>query len=138
LSLIFLAATLAPGQEPAVANPKAPQSPRQPLVATANAPEDHLSLAVYFRELASQEEALAKSYDHLARIYKEKVLPAGLDAVSAREMKDQYKRLAEVEKKAAAAAATIAAYHTRLAELVVHSPTAAEHTRPRDASAFRR
>ena len=33
--------------------------------------EDHLSLAGYFRELASQELALAESYEHIAALYKE-------------------------------------------------------------------
>jgi hypothetical protein len=115
-----------------------PQAAGKQSAAAARAPEDHLSLAAYFQELASQEQLLAKSYERLARIYREKTPPPGLDADSAREMKEQFRRLAETEKKAAAAAATLAAYHGRQAEQMVQSPIAFEHTSPGDTSAFRR
>ena len=138
LSLFLLATSLARAQERAAGNPSALQLPGKPSMTTAHVPEDHVGLAAYFRDLASQEESLAKSYERMAKLYREKVLPPGLDRAAAREIKDEYKRLAEMEKRAAAAAATIAAYHTRLAELMAHSPVAAEHTTLGDLSAFRR
>jgi hypothetical protein len=139
LSVCFLAALRSvAAQEPAAGNPKVPQSPHQSLATTANAPEEHLSLAAYFRELASQEQALAKSYDRIARIYEEKALPSGLDAAVAREMKNQLRRLAETEKKAAQAASNLAAYHARLAELVDHPPVVATKQVNPQGSAFRR
>jgi hypothetical protein len=91
-----------------------------------------------FQDLAAQEQALAESYEHMAKIYKEKTLPPDLDGALARQMQKQYSRLAETEKRAAEAAASIAAYHARLAEFVEHLPaTETKHANPQD-SAFRR
>jgi hypothetical protein len=80
--------------------------------------EDYLSLAARLSELASQERALANAYSRLAAIYENGVMPPGTDAASAREITDQYKRLAEAEKKAAAAAESVATYHSRVADRV--------------------
>jgi hypothetical protein len=84
--------------------------------------EEHLSLAAYFSELASQERALADSYSRLAAIYIDKTPPPGTDTPTARELANQYSRVAEAAKKAAAAAASVAAYHSRLAEQVGDTP----------------
>ena len=78
--------------------------------------EDHLSLAGYFRELASQELALAESYEHIAALYKENAQHQGADPVSAAEMENQYRRLAEIERRAAKLTESLADYHGRLAE----------------------
>jgi len=139
--LLFLCLA-APGpvaaQEPGAGGPKPAQGSNTHPLDKGSMPEDHFRLAKYFRELAAREQALAKSYDHIARIYQEKTLPLGLDPASARAMKNQYKRLAETEKKAADAAATVAEYHARLAELVERLPAeAAKQANPQDA-AFRR
>src|SRR5215475_3700122 len=77
---------------------------------------DELSLARYFRELATQEHALADSYRRMAALYKDKTAPLGLDPSSARELRNQYRRLAEIETKTAEAANDLAEYHGRLAE----------------------
>jgi hypothetical protein len=78
--------------------------------------EDHLSLAGYFRDLASQELALAESYEHIAALYKENAQHQGTDPVSAAEMENQYRRLAEIERRAAKLTESLADYHGRLAE----------------------
>jgi hypothetical protein len=78
--------------------------------------EDHLSLAGYFRDLASQEQALAESYEHIAALYKENTRHQGANPVPAAEMENQYRRLAEIERKAAKLTASLADYHGRLAE----------------------
>jgi hypothetical protein len=125
-------------QEPMASNPKPTSSLSPVSIDTATTPKDHLRLADYFRDLAAQEQALAKSYDRIAKIYKDRTLPPGLDPASAREMKNQYRHLAETGKKAAEAAATIAAYHVRLADLVERLPVApGKQANPQD-SAFRR
>jgi hypothetical protein len=128
----------APAQELTLRNPKPAASVSPFSIGAAIAPEEHLHLAQYFRDLASQEQALAKSYERIAKIYKEKTLPPGLDAALAREMKNQYRRLADTEKRAAEAAVAVAAYHARLAELVERLPIeTAKPANPQD-SAFRR
>ena len=106
--------------------------PKPPHTSTA----DHLLLARYFRDLASQEQALAESYERLAEIYQEQSPPPGLDAAKTRELNDQYRRLAEAERKGAVTAAGIAAYHSRLAEVIGRTET----VKPvkYDDSAFRR
>jgi hypothetical protein len=78
--------------------------------------EDHVSLAGYFRDLASQEQALAESYEHIAALYKENAQQKGANPVPATEMEDQYRRLAEIERRAAKLTASLADYHSRLAE----------------------
>ena len=78
--------------------------------------EDHLRLAGYFRDLASQELALAESYEHIAASYKENAQHQGADLVPAAELENQYRRLAEIERRAAKLTASLAAYHGRLAE----------------------
>ena len=88
---------------------------------TEDAKEDHLSLAGYFGELASQEQILADSYSRLAAIYKDKVPAPGTADVTAREMAI-YRRLAEAAERAAAAVERVAAYHSRVAERVGHTP----------------
>ena len=78
--------------------------------------EDHVSLAGYFRDLASQEQALAESYEHIATLYKENAQHNGADPVPATEMENQYRRLAQIERRAAKLTASLADYHSRLAE----------------------
>ena len=78
--------------------------------------EDHRSLAGYFRDLASQELALAESYEHIAALYKENAQHQGADPVPAAEMENQYRRLAQIERRAAKLTASLADYHSRLAE----------------------
>jgi hypothetical protein len=77
---------------------------------------DHVSLAGYFRKLASQEQALAESYEHIAALYKENAQHQGANPVPAAEMENQYRRLAEIERRAAKLTTSLADYHSRLAE----------------------
>lgn len=86
------------------------------------AKKDHLCLAAYFGELASQERELADSYSRLAAIYNDKTPPPGTDDASAREMAIHYRRVAEAAKKAAAAVESVSAYHSRVAEQVGDTP----------------
>ena len=79
--------------------------------------EDHLTLAGYFRDLASQKEAFAESYEHIAALYKENPQHQGADPVPAAEMENQYRRLAEIERRAGKLTASLADYHSRLAEV---------------------
>jgi hypothetical protein len=128
----------APAQEQALRNPKPNASAGTFSIATAIPPEEHFHLAKYFRDLAAQELALAKSYERMAKVYKDKSLPSALDPAVAREIKNQYRRLADTEKRAAEAAATVAAYHARMAEFVERIPVeATKQANPQD-SAFRR
>jgi hypothetical protein len=83
--------------------------------------EDHFSLAGYFRDLASQEQALAESYEHIAALYKENAQHQGADPVAAAEIENQYMHLAEIERKSAKLTASLADYHSRLAE-ASHAP----------------
>ena len=138
-TLCFLmVAWTAHGQQTTAGNSKPTASPSTLSVPGPATPENHFDLAEYFRDLAAREQALAKSYEQIAKIYKAKLSPAGLDAAAAREIRNQYKRLAETEKMAAEAATTAAAYHARLAVLVERLPAeTAKHANPQDA-AFRR
>ena len=103
------------GQEP-LSNTSKPAH-REERASTVNiVAEDHLSLAGYFRDLASQEQALAESYEHTAALYKENAPPRGVDPVPATEMENQYRRLAEIERRAAKLTASLADYHSRRAE----------------------
>lgn len=125
-------------QQPGVGDPKPAGNLRPFSIDAVSTPKDHFRLAEYFRDLAAREQALAKSYDRMAKIYKDKTLPPGLDPASAREMKNQYRHLAETEKRAAEAAATVAEYHARLADFVDSVPGGeAKQANPQD-SAFRR
>jgi hypothetical protein len=78
--------------------------------------EDRFTLAGYFRDLASQEQALAESYEHIAALYKQNAQHQGADAVPAAEMENQYRHLAEIERRAAKLTESLADYHSRLAE----------------------
>jgi hypothetical protein len=83
--------------------------------------EDHVSLAGYFRDLASQEQALAESYEHIAALSKENAQHKGADPVPATEMENEYRRLAEIERRAAKLTASLADYHSRLADALSHA-----------------
>jgi hypothetical protein len=85
LSLIALAPELVPGQQTGHGNPNAPQGSGKPRGTTASIPADHFDLVKYFKDLASQERALAESYRRIARIYEEKTPPSDLDPASGRE-----------------------------------------------------
>jgi hypothetical protein len=139
LSVWLLAAPWSvPAQDLAAGDPQPTRSLSPSSIDTASTSDDHFRLAEYFRDLAAQEQGLAKSYDRMAKIYKDRTPPPGLDPASARELKKQYRRLAETEKRAAEAAADVAAYHARMADLVDHVPVAAaKQPNPQDA-AFRR
>jgi len=138
-TLCFLVgAWTAHGQQPTTGNSTPTASPSTLSAHDPATPENHFHLAEYFRDLAAREQALAKSYEQIAKIYKAKLSPAGLDAAAAREIRDQYKRLAATEKRAAEAATTASAYHARLAEMVERLPVqATKQVNPQD-SAFRR
>jgi carboxypeptidase family protein len=77
--------------------------------------EDHLSLAGFFRDLASQEQELAESYEHIAALYKENAPPQRLGPAT--ETENQYRHLADIERRAAKLTASLADYHSRLAEV---------------------
>ena len=126
------------GQQATAGNSTPTESPSTLSTHSAGTPENHFHLADYFRELAAREQALAKSYEQIAKMYKAEALPTGLDAAAAREIRNQYRRLAETEKRAAEAATSVAAYHTHLAEIVERLPVeATKRANPQD-SAFRR
>jgi len=115
LALPFLLlAPLGPASaQEGAANPSKPaQGIGQPAVA-ATASQDQSPITRYFRDLAAQEQLLTQSYDHLASAYEE------MSGAGARvEMQSQFRRLAEAAKKAAVAAANLAAYHGYLAEMM--------------------
>jgi hypothetical protein len=114
-SVFLLAPGIVLAQEP-VSNTSKPAH-REERASTVNfVAEDHLSLAGYFRDLSSQEQALAESHEHIAALYKENAPPRGVDPVPATEMENQYRRLAEIERRAAKLTASLADYHSRLAE----------------------
>jgi hypothetical protein len=123
-------------QEPVSSNSKLKQRDSGASVAEKK-PQDESSLAMYFRELASQEKALADSYQRIAVMYHNAKPPANIDPASVREVENQYKRLAATEAKAAATAATVADYHSRMAGVVDSPPPVATHIREDDA-AFRK
>src|SRR5579872_784921 len=75
LTLFAVGSVIAQEQPASRSKPVTPAATA--LIATAPA-LDHLSLAQYFREIAVQEQTLAKSYDRIARTYREKAIPAGL------------------------------------------------------------
>lgn len=89
---------------------------QEPASTIGIAAEDHLSLAGYFRGLASQEQALAESYEHIAALYRENSQHPGACLIPAAEMENQYRRIDEIERRAAKLTASLADYHDRLAE----------------------
>ena len=114
-SVLLLAPRIIPAQERA-SNTSKPTHREEKVSTVSIVAEDHLSLAGYFRDLASQEQALAESYEHIAALYKENAQHQGADPVPAAEMENQYRRLAEIERRAAKLTASVADYHGRLAE----------------------
>jgi hypothetical protein len=104
-----------PAQERAL-NTSKPANREEKASSVSIVAEDHVSLAGYFRNLASQEQALAESYEHIAALYKENAQHQGADPVPAAEMENQYRRLAEIERRAAKLTTSLADYHSRLAE----------------------
>jgi hypothetical protein len=115
VGVLIVAPGIMSAQEP-VSNTSKPAH-REERASTVNiGAEDHLSLAGYFRDLASQEQARAESYEHIAAFYRENAPSRGVDPVPAAEMENQYRRLAEIERRAAKLTASLADYHSRLAE----------------------
>jgi hypothetical protein len=113
--VVIVAPGIIPAQERA-SNTSKPAH-REEKASTVNiVAEDYLTWAGYFRDLASQKEALAESYEHIAALYKENAQHQGADPVPAAEMENQYRRLAEIERRAAKLTASLADYHSRLAE----------------------
>ena len=111
---------VAPGIIPAQGGASNTSKPahREERASTVNiVAEDHLSLAGYFRDLASQGQAMAEAYERIAALYKENAPPPGVAPVPAAEMENQYRRLAEIERRAATLTASLADYHGRLAEV---------------------
>jgi len=136
-SVFFLTALQpVPAREPASQSDPI-QKPVPAANATAGVSEDQFKLEEYFRQLASEEHALAESYARLAALWKHQTLPANLDPAAAREIRNHYRRLAEIEEKAATAAAAAAEHHKRLAAQMGQLPVAAEQLRP-VAAAFAR
>ena len=127
LSVLALARGIIPAHEP-VSNTSKLARREDKVSTTSSAPLDHLSLENHFRDLASQERALAESYEHLAALYKQK--PQGLDPASARKMKNLYRRLAEIQRKAARAAQNLAEYHSGVVELMSHTPAVPKRSNP--------
>jgi hypothetical protein len=105
-----------PAQERAL-NTSKPANREEKASSVSIVAEDHVSLAGYFRNLASQEQAMAESYEHIAALYKENAPPQRVDPVPATEMENQYRRLADIERRAAKLTASLADYHGRLAEV---------------------
>ena len=114
--VVFVAPGIIPAQERAL-NTSSPAHREQMSSTVSIVAEDHFSLAGYFRALASQEQALAESYEHIAALYKENAQHQGAEPVSAAEMENQSRRLAEIERKVATLTASLADYHSRLAEV---------------------
>jgi hypothetical protein len=112
--VVIVAPGIIPAQERA-SNTSIPVHLEEKASTVSIVAEDHLSLAGYFRDLASQEQALAESYEHIAALYKENPQHQGADPVPA-EMENQYRRLAEIERRAAKLTESLADYHGRLAE----------------------
>ena len=105
-----------PAQERAL-NTSKPANREEKASTVSIVAEDHVSLAGYFRDLASQEQALAESYEHIAALYKENTQHQGAGPAPAAEMQNQYRRLAEIERRAAKLTESLADYHSRRAEV---------------------
>ena len=133
---VWAACWPAQAQQTPAGSPTPAASPATLANHAVGTPEEHFRLTEYFQDLAVQEQSLARSYDRLARFYEQKALPPDLTTSVAREMKNQFLRLAETERKAAGAAASLAAYHARLAEHAERLPAAAKPLT--QDSAFRR
>jgi hypothetical protein len=114
-SVLLLAPRIMVAQEP-VSNTSKPAHREDRASTVSIVTEDLLSLAEYFRDLASQEQALAEGYEHIAALYKE-APPQGVGPAQATEMENQYMRLAKIKRRAANVNANLADYHSRLAEL---------------------
>ena len=134
---VFLLPAAVLAQQPAAETHEQAGATVPPAINTVSAPEDQLRLAEYFRELASVERELAESYSRIEAAWREKAPPPGLDPALSHKLKNQYKRLAEIEERAAAAASATAVYHSRLADLLGHPPVTVNPVRWSD-SAFRR
>ena len=115
VSVLLLAPGIIPAQERA-SNTSKPAHREEKASTVSIVAEDHLSLAGCFRDLSSQEQALAESYEHIAAVYKENAQHQSADAGPAAEMENQFRRLAEIERRAAKLTASLADYHVRLAE----------------------
>ena len=77
--------------------------------------DEHMALAAYFKDLASQEEATAKYHQQMGNAYQLKSL------------RDHCRYLAANATKAAKAAAKAADEHERLAELMRTAPPQTSH-----------
>jgi hypothetical protein len=113
--VVIVAPGIIPAQERA-SNTSKPAHRDEKASAVSSVAEDHFSLGGYFRDVASQEQAMAESYEHIAALYKENAQHQGAGAVPAAEMENQYRHLAEIERRAAKLTDSLADYHSRLAE----------------------
>lgn len=130
---------VAPGSAPAQLQTSGDLNVTQaaPPISVAPQPEEYSRLVRYFQELAAQEQALAESYSRMAKTYPHMTPPSSADRVAARQMTAEYKRLADIETKAAASAAAIATYHGQMAKVLGHPPAGPKRPNPGD-TAFRR
>lgn len=92
------------------------------LIRGASTPEDHLKLAEYFRQEASEEATAARLHEEMAEIYEPMPLPSGFKPESIREMKGHCREFARNADRASAAAQKLAAEHEKLAELMRNAP----------------
>ena len=77
-SVFVLAPGIIPAQEPA--SNSSIRAHREDRASTVSiVAEDHLTLARYFRDMASQEQAMADSYKQIAALYKENAPPQRVD-----------------------------------------------------------
>ena len=113
--VVTVAPVIIAAQEPA-SNYSKPAHREEQASTISIVAEDHSILAGYFRDLASQGQALAESYEHIAALYKEHAQHQDADPVQAAEMEKQFTRLAELERRAAKLTESLADYHSLLAE----------------------
>lgn len=114
------------------------KSPGEEKASTGNGTSnDPMTLATYFRNLAFEVQQLAESHEETAALYKQSMASLNLDPSQARDQKNQYQQLAEIEAKAAKAAGNLAEYYSRLAELLSRTFETPRHERFGDA-AFRK
>lgn len=127
-SVIMLASsTLVSAQEQTGNEHKLTPSEVKALIKGASTPEEHMALAAYFRDLASQEEATAKYHEQMGDGYQPKPLPSGFQPLSASEMRDHCRYLAANARKAANAAAKMADEQGKPAELMRTAPPQTTH-----------
>jgi hypothetical protein len=125
---LFAVALSAAAQRPADDDHRLSPSEVKTLIRGASTPEDHVKLAVYFKQEALDEAASAKLHVEMAEAYEPgSAAPSMFKPRSLREMQSHCREFARNANKAAEVASKMATEHDKMAEMMRTAPPQGSH-----------